>query len=108
VRARRAPLLRPGHFSRLQSLIEDATAGRGDFEPFRRRGVPTIFFSTSKNDDYHQPTDTIAEVDAAVLHRIARVVYRFVLALDAIAPRAAEAAAGKQAFALDPASGRVA
>jgi hypothetical protein len=83
----------PEDFPRLKALIEGATAGRGDFEPFRQRGVPTIFFSTSENDDYHQPSDTPDKLDPVVLLRITRTIYRFVLALDALPPRAVEAGA---------------
>jgi Zn-dependent M28 family amino/carboxypeptidase len=89
------PAYAPEDFPRLKTLIEGATAGRGDFEPFRRRGVPTIFFSTSENDDYHQPTDTPDKIDPVALHRITRTIYRFVLALDVLPSRVLEAAAEK-------------
>jgi hypothetical protein len=85
----------PEDFPRLKAIIEGATAGRGDFEPFRKRGVPTLFFSTSENDDYHQPSDTPDKLDPHVLHRITRTIYRFVLALDTLPARAVEAGAEK-------------
>ena len=83
----------PEDFPRLKPIIDGMTAGRGDFEPFRKRGVPTIFFSTSENDDYHQPTDTIDKLDGEAMHRVARAIYRCVLSLDALPAR--ESGAGR-------------
>lgn len=39
---------------------------------FRRRGVPSIHFSTGMHDDYHRPTDTSDRLVPAQLERIAR------------------------------------
>lgn len=39
---------------------------------FRRRGVPSIHFSTGMHDDYHRPSDTIDRLVPAQLERVAR------------------------------------
>jgi Zn-dependent M28 family amino/carboxypeptidase len=39
---------------------------------FRRRGVPSIHFSTGMHDDYHRPSDTIDRLVPAQLERIAK------------------------------------
>lgn len=81
------PLFAPENFGVLASVIEKQAAGRSDHAPFERRKIPFLFFSTSENDDYHQPTDTLDKVDAATLWRISRCVYRTVLAVDALPAR---------------------
>ena len=77
------PLFAPQDFGILASVIEQQAAGRSDHAPFEKRRIPFLFFSTSENDDYHQPTDTIDKVDPDMLWRTARCVYRIVLAIDA-------------------------
>jgi hypothetical protein len=67
----------------LRDVIEKQAAGRSDHAPFEQRKIPFLFFSTSENDDYHKPSDTIDKVDPQVLRRIAQAVYRVVLAIDA-------------------------
>jgi Zn-dependent M28 family amino/carboxypeptidase len=39
---------------------------------FRRRGVPSIHFSTGLHDDYHRPTDTADRLVPAQMERVAR------------------------------------
>jgi len=81
------PLFAPEDFGMLASVIEKQAAGRSDHAPFEQRKIPFLFFSTSENDDYHQPTDTLDKVDPATLWRTARCVYRTVLAIDALDAR---------------------
>ncbi len=42
---------------------------------FRRRGVPSVHFSTGLHADYHQPTDTPGKLVPAQMERIARTAY---------------------------------
>lgn len=78
----RLPLYAPEDFPLLEKSIRGMTDGRADSFPFRERRVPTLFLSTSENDDYHQTTDTPEKVDPAVVRRIAAVAFRVVLAVD--------------------------
>ena len=56
-------------------------AERSDDAPFRERGLPTAFFSTSLSPDYHEPSDTPEHLRPAQLVRAARVAARAVVAL---------------------------
>jgi Zn-dependent M28 family amino/carboxypeptidase len=48
---------------------------RSDHFSFAQKGIPAIFFTTGLHDDYHQPSDEPATIDADKLARIARLVY---------------------------------
>jgi hypothetical protein len=62
-------------FPLFEGQIRDQAQDRSDDSPFAAHHVPTLFFSTSLQDDYHQPTDTVDKIDADVLHRITRAVW---------------------------------
>ena len=79
--------LAPEDFGPLRSVIEKQAAGRSDHAPFEARKIPFLFFSTSENDDYHQPTDTIDKIDPAALHNLSRTIHATVRAIDALAER---------------------
>jgi len=81
--ADKLPLFAPEDFGMLKPAIQKMAEGRSDHAPFEQRRIPFLFFSTSEHDDYHQPTDTVDKVDGETIHRIARCVYRTVLAIDA-------------------------
>lgn len=85
--AAKLPLFAPQDFGILAKVIEEQAAGRSDHAPFERRKIPFLHFSTSENDDYHQPTDTIDKVDPETVWRIAQCIYRLVLAVDALEGR---------------------
>lgn len=53
---------------------------RSDHFNFARRGVPILFFFNGTHDDYHQPSDEIAKIDAEKTARIVRLT--FYLGLD--------------------------
>ncbi len=86
------PSYAPDDFPALRERIEEEVRDRGDFAPFAARGVPFLFFSTSEHDDYHQPTDTIATIDPAMVHTAAEAVWRTTLALDLLPARPASGA----------------
>lgn len=101
------PMFAPKDFGMLEATIEKMAEGRADHAPFERRRIPFLFFSNSEHDDYHEPTDTLDTLDPDALHRVARNVYRTMLAIDALEERprylsddeiedAAEAAAERQ------------
>jgi Zn-dependent M28 family amino/carboxypeptidase len=62
-------------FPNLESQIREQAKDRSDDAPLADAGVPTLFFSTSLQDDYHQPSDTIEKIDATTLHAITRAVW---------------------------------
>jgi Zn-dependent M28 family amino/carboxypeptidase len=90
VRASRIPSYAPEDFPSLRDLIDEKTRNRGDFAPFAARAVPFLFFSTSEHDDYHQPTDTLETIDAAMMRTAAEAVFRTTVALDLLPGRPAE------------------
>jgi hypothetical protein len=61
-------------FKLIEGKIREAARGRSDDTPFAAVGVPTLFFSTSLQDDYHRRTDTVDKVDATTLRAIAVAV----------------------------------
>lgn len=61
--------------------VERQTRGRGDSVPFAERGIPTLFFGDGESSDYHQPTDTIEELDPGLLERRAHALARLVIRL---------------------------
>ncbi len=65
-------------FSFAESRIRAFAGQRSDDSSFAATGVPTRFFSTSLQDDYHTRTDTIDKLDAAALRIIARAVLRVI------------------------------
>ena len=85
--AAKLPLFGPEDFGPLRSIIEKQAAGRSDHAPFEARKIPFLFFSTSENDDYHQPTDTIDKVDPAALHHLSRTIHHTIQAIDSAAER---------------------
>jgi len=48
---------------------------RSDHYNFARKGVPILFFFNGVHDDYHQPSDAPAKVNAEKESRILRLVY---------------------------------
>lgn len=78
------PSYAPTDFPAMKGQIEKMVQNRDDSSVFRARGTPTIFLSTSENDDYHRPTDTLDKVDGAIVHRITRIAWRTLLAADAV------------------------
>ena len=83
-RVERLPAYRPADFPFLKRYLRRRTGGRDDSAPFRALGLPTVFFSTSEHDDYHQPTDTFDTVDPKMVRRIAAAAWRTILAIDAL------------------------
>lgn len=61
-------------FPTLSPRIRDEAKNRSDDSPFAEQGVHTLFFSTSLQDDYHQPTDTADKIDPVILRGVARCV----------------------------------
>lgn len=61
-------------FPLLEEQVRCEAKNRSDDAPFSELGVPTLFFSTSLQDDYHRPTDTPDKIDPATLHKITRAV----------------------------------
>jgi Zn-dependent M28 family amino/carboxypeptidase len=57
-------------FPLLEEQIRDEATDRSDDAAFSDAGVSTLLFSTSLQDDYHQPTDTHDKIDPVTLHRI--------------------------------------
>lgn len=82
-KAEKLPMFAPEDFGVLRDTIKKMADGRSDHAAFEQRRIPFLFFSTSENDDYHQPTDTVDKVDGESLRHIAGAVYRIVLAIDA-------------------------
>lgn len=64
-------------FPLLESQIREM-AGRSDDVSFSRRGIRTLFFSTSLQDDYHRTTDTADKLDPAVTLSISRAIVALV------------------------------
>ena len=73
---------RPPDFGLLEDKVRDAIRGRSDDAPFAFANVPTLFFSTSLQTDYHQRTDTVEKIDIDTLLKIARAVLLTIEALD--------------------------
>jgi hypothetical protein len=48
---------------------------RSDHYNFARKGVPILFFFNGVHDDYHQPSDAPAKVDAEKEARIVKLIY---------------------------------
>jgi len=69
-------------FPHLEPQIRELAADRSDDAPFAAAGIPTLFFSTSLQDDYHQPTDTVDKIDRATLHAITRAIWLTVQQVD--------------------------
>ena len=61
-------------FPHLEASFREQAAGRSDDSSFTALHLPTLFFSTSLQDDYHQPTDTIDKIDGATLRQITQAV----------------------------------
>jgi Zn-dependent M28 family amino/carboxypeptidase len=61
-------------FPLLEQPIRDEAKDRSDDAPFSEAGVPTLLFSTSLQDDYHQSTDAIEKIDSITLHKITRAI----------------------------------
>ncbi|HEY1553425.1 MAG TPA: M28 family peptidase [Kofleriaceae bacterium] len=68
-------------FPNLEPQIRDEARDRSDDSPLADAGVHTLFFSTSLQDDYHKPTDTIEKLDALTLRAITRAVWLTVAGL---------------------------
>ncbi|MGH7546533.1 MAG: M28 family peptidase, partial [Gemmatimonadota bacterium] len=47
---------------------------RSDHYNFARKGVPILFFFNGVHDDYHQPSDEPAKIQAEKAARVARLV----------------------------------
>ena len=78
--------------------------GASDHTRFYSAGVPVLFFSTGRHDDYHRPTDTPDRIDAAGMARVAALTARVIDELDrgsrpvyAKLPRPAREARGRAA-----------
>jgi len=65
----------------------DVIGDRSDYAPFRDRRVPYLFFSTGENRDYHRPTDTVANLDLALLRMQAAYIGRVVEKIAALKKR---------------------
>ena len=61
-------------FPHLEASLREQAAGRSDDSSFSALHLPTLFFSTSLQDDYHQPTDTVEKIDGDTLRRITQAV----------------------------------
>lgn len=61
-------------FGFFEDKIREAAKGRSDDSSFALQNVPTLFFSTSIQDDYHKQTDTIDKIDVGILRKITRAV----------------------------------
>lgn len=49
-------------------------AYRYDAKPFIRKGIPTLFFSTSVHRDFHRPSDTVDKLRPDKIRRVAELV----------------------------------
>ncbi len=61
-------------FPHLEASFREQAAGRSDDSSFSALHLPTLFFSTSLQDDYHQPTDTVDKIDGDTLRKITQAV----------------------------------
>lgn len=48
---------------------------RSDHINFARKGIPILFFFNGTHDDYHQPSDDLASIDAEKAARITRLLF---------------------------------
>jgi aminopeptidase YwaD len=58
------------------------TCDCSDNGPFERAGIPASFAWSGDEPNYHDPSDTVANMSAADLRRTGRAIRRFVRALD--------------------------
>jgi len=65
--------------------LRDSPYGPSDHARFYAAGVPVLFFSTERHDDYHRPTDTADRINAAGMAQIADVATRLVSDLAGLA-----------------------
>lgn len=49
-----------------------------DNEVFASKGIPTIFFSSAVNDDYHTVTDQAEKLDYHSMQKVVRFIYRVI------------------------------
>jgi hypothetical protein len=54
---------------------EENFYGRSDHFNFARKGIPILFFFNGTHDDYHQPSDELANIDAEKASRITRLMF---------------------------------
>jgi membrane-associated protease RseP (regulator of RpoE activity) len=62
----------------LSLSLRDSPYGPSDHARFYTAGVPVLFFSTERHDDYHRPTDTADRIDAAGMAQIGNVATRLI------------------------------
>jgi len=55
--------------------VRNVIGGGSDHAPFARRGIPVSFFFTGFHEDYHQPTDTVENINFEKMTRIVRLAY---------------------------------
>ena len=58
--------------------LRDSPYGPSDHARFYTAGVPVLFFSTERHDDYHRTTDTADRINTAGMARIASVATRLI------------------------------
>jgi hypothetical protein len=65
--------------------LRDSPYGPSDHARFYTAGVPVLFFSTERHDDYHRTTDTADHINAPGMARIASVAMRLIEDLAGVA-----------------------
>jgi hypothetical protein len=58
--------------------LRDSPYGPSDHARFYTSGVPVLFFSTERHDDYHRPTDTADRINTVGMAEIAGVATRLI------------------------------
>ena len=63
---------------RLSLNLRDSPYGPSDHSRFYTAGVPVLFFSTERHDDYHKTTDTEDHINTLGMAQIAKVATRVI------------------------------
>lgn len=65
----------------IKDIINEQALDRSDDAPFRRAGIPAVFFSSSEADSYHSPDDVIEDVVPKIVAQRAAAVEETVVLL---------------------------